>query len=290
MTLKEKFIEYDKKVPKQTICLKGGKFEYRYYKNPHIKKEITLVLLAGGSGLGEGMFYMFDDLKEKYSIITFNYPMDFKNNAALADAMAEMLKHTGAQNIYLVGQSYGGLIAQITARRHPEIIKGMILSGTCSLSGDINFEGMRNIVDMIHPKKVEKNIKKDKRIPIFLLLPLFKLGIGKVIKDKKMAQDFAETIDICKKDLTNEYFVHMNILLGDLATEFGSHKKEDFEKFRNEVLIFFSDEDKIFCDNLKDALVKLMPNPVVRKLQGGHLAMAVDVRKYVAEVDEFLKG
>ena len=139
MTLKEKFAEYDKKVPKQRVRLKGGDFEYRYYKNSHVEKEITLVLLAGGSGLGEGMFYMFDDFKEKYSIITFNYPMDFKSNAALADAIAELLKHTGAENIYLVGQSYGGLIAQITARRHPEIIKGMILSGTCSLSGDINF-------------------------------------------------------------------------------------------------------------------------------------------------------
>lgn len=288
MTLKEKFAEYDKKVPKQRVRLKGGDFEYRYYKNSHVEKEITLVLLAGGSGLGEGMFYMFDDFKEKYSIITFNYPMDFKSNAALADAIAELLKHTGAENIYLVGQSYGGLIAQITARRHPEIIKGMILSGTCSLSGDINFEGMRNMVEMIHPQKVEKNIKKDKRIPIFLLVPLFKLFAGKVVKDKKIAQDFAGTIDICKKDLTNEYFVHMDMLLGDLATEFGSHKKEDFEKFRKEVLIFFSDEDKIFCDNLKEALVKLMPDPVVRKLEGGHLAMAVDARKYVEEIDKFL--
>ena len=80
----------------------------------------------------------------------------------------------------------------------------------------------------------------------------------------------------------------MDMLLGDLATEFGSHKKEDFEKFRKEVLIFFSDEDKIFCDNLKEALVKLMPDPVVRKLEGGHLAMAVDARKYVEEIDKFL--
>ena len=288
MTLKEKFAEYDKKVPKQVAHLKGGDFAYRYYKNPNVEKEITLVLLAGGSGLGEGMFYMIDSFKDKYSTITFNYPMDYKNNAVLADAIAELLKQTGAKNIYLVGQSYGGLIAQITARRHPDIIKGLILSGTCSLSGDINFEGMKNIVEMIHPKKVSKNIKKDKHLPIFLLAPMFKLMIGRVIKDKKLAKDFAETFDICRKDLSNEYFVLMDMLLGDLATEFGSHKPEDFETFRNEVLIFFSDEDKIFCDNLKDALVRLMPDPVVKKLDGGHLAMAVDGEKYIRELDEFL--
>lgn len=288
MTLKEKFAEYDREVPRRTAHLNGGDFEYRYYKNPHTEKEITLVVLAGGSGLGESMFYMFDSLKDKYSIITFNYPMDFKNNAALADAVAELLKQTEAQNIYLMGQSYGGLIAQITARRHPDIIKGLILSGTCSLSGDINFDGMRNIVDMIHPEKIKKNIKKDKRLPIFILSPMFKLMLKKVIKDKKTANDFAEIFDICKKDLSGEYFAHMDILIGNLSEEFGSHKPEDFSKFKDEVLIYFSDDDKIFCDNLKDALVRLMPNPVVKKLSGGHLAIMIDADKYVAELDEFL--
>lgn len=288
MTLKEKFAEYDRKAPKKTAHFKGGDFEYRYYKNPYVEKEITLVLLAGGSGLGEGMFYMFDSFKEKYSTITFNYPMDFKTNAALADGIAELLKLTGAKNIYLLGQSYGGLIAQITARRHPELIKGLILSGTCSLSGDINFDGMRNIVDMIHPKKVKKNQKIDQCLPVFLLAPLFKLMTRKVMKDKKVAKVFAETLDICKKDLSGKYFAHMDFLLGDIATEFGSHNQSDFEPFRNQVLIYFSDEDKIFCDNLKEALVNLMPEPVVKKLKGGHLAAAIDMDNYVMALDEFL--
>ena len=214
--------------------------------------------------------------------------MDFPTNESLTDAMAELFIQIGAKNIYLVGQSYGGLLAQIMARRHPDLIKGLILSGTCSLSGDINFEGMKNIVEMIHPKKVEKNIKKDKRIPMFLMVPAFKLMCKKVVKDKEMRKTFSDVVDICKDDLSNDYFVHMDMLLGDLATEFGSHKPEDFQKFDNEVLIFFSEGDTIFCDNLKKALIRLMTNPVVCNLEGGHLALLEHLDDYVSALDQFL--
>lgn len=258
-------------------------------KNEHPKLDVTLVFLAGGTGLGNSVFYLAEVFMEKYSLITFNYPMDYPSNADLADAMVELFEQIGAKNIYLIGQSYGGLLAQIVARRHPNKIKGLILSGTCSFSGDINFEGMRNIVDMIHPKKVQRNIKMDKRIPIFLLVPLFKLMCKRVVKDKENAKVFSDIIDICKDDISTDYLVHMDMLLGDLSTEFGSHKPEDFEKFDNEVLIFFSKEDTIFCDNLKDALVRIMPNPVViPDLKGGHLALLSSFDEYVSTLNTFL--
>lgn len=288
MTLKEKFAEFNKLAPLKTAQLKNGTFTYRYYKNEHPTADVTLVFLAGGTGLGNSIFYLADVLIPKYHLITFNYPTDFPTNETLADAMAELFVQIGAKNIYLVGQSYGGLLAQIVARRHPDVIKGLVLSGTCSLSGDINFDGMRNIVEMIHPKKVAKNIKTDKRIPMFLMVPAFKLMCKKVVKDKEMRKTFSDVIEICKDDLSNDYFVHMDLLLGDLATEFGSHKPQDFQKFHNEVLIFFCEGDTIFCDNLKEALVRLMTNPVVSHLQGGHLALLENMDEYISTLDQFL--
>lgn len=288
MTLKEKFAEYNRLAPLKTAKLKNGNFTYRYYKNENPKLDITLVFLAGGTGLGNSIFYLADNFMPKYNLITFNYPTDFPTNESLADAMAELFLKIGAKNIYLVGQSYGGLLAQIAARRHPDVIKGLILSGTCSLSGDINFDGMRNIVDMIHPKKVAKNIKMDKRIPMFLMVPAFKLMCKKVVKDKEMRKKFSDVIDICKEDLSNDYLVHMDILLADLATEFGSHKPQDFRKFDNEVLIFLCEGDTIFCNNLKEALIRLMTNPVVKNLKGGHLALLENLDDYVAAMDKFL--
>ncbi len=289
MTLKEKFMEYDKKVPTQMMELSSGHFEYRYYKNPNPVVDITIVALVGGMGAGDGFFYMYDKMLSQYSFISFNYPEHFKNNRALADAIVELINKLQLKNVYLLGQSYGGLLAQIIARRHPECIKGMILSGTCSLSGNINFKGMCNIVDMIHPKKIEKNIKMDKKLPLFLLFPILKAMCGKKIEDKAVAKTFGEILDICKPTLTGDYLAHMDTLLGDLATEFGTHTPKDFEKYKDEVLIFFSKTDTTFCDNLKEALVKIMPNPkVVENLPGGHLAAMVSLDEYSRVVGQFL--
>lgn len=49
MTLKEKFIEFDKKAPLKVAKLSHGDFAYRYYKNGNPELDVTLVFLAGGA-------------------------------------------------------------------------------------------------------------------------------------------------------------------------------------------------------------------------------------------------
>lgn len=212
--------------------------------------------------------------------LSFSYPMDFPNNASLADAIACLIKEIGAKNVYLLGQSYGGMIAQITAKRHPDIIKGMILSGTCGLGQGMDEEGFALINKMLDPKKIARNVKIDKKFPIWLLVSMFKLMAGKVIKD---------IIDICKDSMSGKYFVLMDTLLGDVLQYANTETKEDFLHFENEVLTFFSKEDTIFCDSLKQNLVDLMTNPtVVWNLKGGHLAMMTSINEYVETLSKFI--
>lgn len=171
MTLKDKFAEFEKTAPLQTTTILGFPFAYRYYKNPNPDKNVTLVMLAGGSGLADGFFYLYDYFMPEYNLLSFRYPMDFGDNASLADAIAALLKELGAENIYLLGQSYGGLIAQITAKRHPEVIKGMILSGTCGLGQGTDAEGLAVINKMLDPKKIERNVRLIKSFRSGFLCP-----------------------------------------------------------------------------------------------------------------------
>ncbi len=289
MSLKEKYAAFNQIAPIETVSVLGHPFAYRFYKNPDPKKNVTLLLLAGGSGLADGFFYLFDYFMPEYNIISFNYPMDFRDNNSLADAIAEFIKIVKAENVYLLGQSYGGLIAQIIAKRHPDAVKGMILSGTCGLGKDVDADGIAVFEKMLAPEKIERNLRMDRKLPIWALVLMFKIAAVKLIKDKKMRRDFMDIIDICRSSMSNEYFVLMDTLLADIRNHFATETRDDFKAFENEVLIFFSKDDTIFCDSLKQNLVDLMPSPtVVWDLKGGHLAMMTSIDEYTNTLRNFI--
>ena len=179
MDMKKEFKEYNKIAPVRTVKLNGGDFAYRYYKNPNPDVNVTLLVLAGGTGLAEGMFAMAKSFMDKYSLISFNYPMDFKNNIDTADAIAELIKYLKAENVYLWGQSYGGLLAQIIAKRHPEVVKGLILTSTASLSNDLKYEGIKRFFEMVNEEKEKKNKRIYGNFPMFLLPAFMNLAFKK---------------------------------------------------------------------------------------------------------------
>ena len=161
MSLKEKYAAFNQIAPIETVSVLGHPFAYRFYKNPDPKKNVTLLLLAGSSGLADGFSYLFDYFMPEYNIISFNYPMDFRDNNSLADAIAEFIRIIKAENVSLMGQSYGGLIAQIIAKRHRDAVKGMILSGTCGLGKGVYADGIAVFEKMLAPKKIERNLRMD---------------------------------------------------------------------------------------------------------------------------------
>ena len=58
--------------------------------------------------------------------------------------------------------------------------------------------------------------------------------------------------------------------------------------YRKNVLLFFSKEDKIFAQGLRDNLVSLMSEPkVVEDLKGGHLAMLQSMDENLSIVHNF---
>ncbi|MEE5993038.1 MAG: alpha/beta hydrolase [Oscillospiraceae bacterium] len=289
MNVKALYETYNKKAPKRKTTINGKPFVYRYYKNPKPEKPVTIVTLAGGSGLGDGFFLFSEEIAKHYSFISFNYPMAFQNNIELVDAMAELFHKLSAENVYLFGQSYGGALAQIMAKQHPDSVKGLILSATASMSNDLRFEGMQCLVRMFDEKKEEKNHKIDKMLPLGLLAPAMKMVFKKHITDPDGQKVISELVDVLRDDMTNDYFYHMDSLLGDLRNHLGTHHKEDFTKFDNEVLLFLPEDDKIFTPDIREALRNIMTNPeIAPDIEGGHLAMLTSADEYFSKIFEFV--
>ena len=51
--MKKEFEYYNNAAPVKTERILGGEFKYRYYKNPSPEVNATIVMLAGGTGLGD---------------------------------------------------------------------------------------------------------------------------------------------------------------------------------------------------------------------------------------------
>ena len=269
------------------MTLSGGKsFAYRYYKNPNGKA--TIVLLTGGIGLSDLFCMHFERFAKDFSVITFDYQIQFENNAEFAAAVAELLKKLD-EKVWLVGQSLGGIVAQIIAKNYPEIVEGMVLSNTCSLSRNMSAEAYD------HLKKMIESQKKAKKMLRFVPFSLYKKLIKQAVM-KKMTADFTEKekslmenlCDVMLKLLTKEYEYHMIDFLVDSENHFGM-VSDDFAKFDDRVLLILSEDDNTFNQACKDALISIMTNPtVVTNITGGHLALLVKLDKYADTVSDYI--
>lgn len=290
LNVKEEWTYYNKVAPFQTYLLNGNELKYRYHKKENAKA--TIVVLAGGSGLADGFFLLLRSLMDSYSLITIPYPTFCKDNNQTADAIAELVRYLKAENVYYWGQSYGGLLAQIIAKKHPDVVNGLLLTSTASFSTELTFEGMKCLVNMINEEKEEKRAAKYKKMPMKLAMAMFPMMFKPHLKgDKKAYQTIKELIKILEPEMSKEHFIHMTHLLGDLRNHFGLYSRADFEYLKGKVLIIEPVDDKTFTDDIKKALCNMMTEPeVIDEVDGGHLAIMFNPDGYIKRIDEFISN
>ena len=210
MTLQEFYEKY----PAETMRLSTGKdFTYRYHKNENAKA--TLVLLTGGIGLSDLFYLHFDRFAAEFSVMTFDYQIQFSDNQEFAAAVAELLERLGIQ-VWLVGQSLGGIVAQIIAKKHPEVVEGLVLSNTCSLAKDMGDEAYEHLMGMIRSE--EKSKKMLKWMPFGLFKRLIKIAVMKKMGPIFTPAEKAQMEGLCDAMmtlLTREYELHMADFLID---------------------------------------------------------------------------
>lgn len=275
------------KYPQQTIELSTGKmFTYRYCKNP--KSKATIVLLTGGIGLSDLFYLHFERFAEKFSVLTFDYQIQFRDNNEFAQAVAELLQRL-RERVWLVGQSLGGIVAQIIAAKYPENIEGMVLSNTCSLEKNMGEDAYLHLMKMI------KSQQKSKKLLSVIPFTLYKKLIKWAVMKKKTA-GFSQEEKLLMENLCNammrlltkQYEYHMIDFLVDAQNYFGM-TTENFKIWDDKVLLILSEDDNTFNQSCKDSLVHIMTNPtVITDITGGHLALLVKLDKYADTVCDYI--
>ena len=276
--------QFHEAYPQQTKKINGQDFVYRYYKNENAKS--TLVLLTGGIGLSDLFFMHFERFAQDFSVITFDYLVCYPNWNEFSDAVSELIKTLGIK-VWLVGQSLGGAAAQIIAKRHPEIVEGMVVSNTAAVqnSGGSKeyFEGMA--------KRQRKSRRLIKIMPFGLVKKVLMKAVRKKL-DKLPAEHkglFESLADVMMKKLTKKHELHMIDMLIDCGNHLDTEKK-DFEYLSDRVMVVINEDDETFSAEAKQQLIDIMTTPtVVKEESGGHLGALMDIENYAASVVGFIK-
>lgn len=98
------------------------------------------------------------------------------------------------------------------------------------------------------------------------------------------AQDMFETIF---KDFKQEKDVHISGLLADLMKQ-TPVTADDFAALAGKILLILPDQD-FFSREMQQDLIRLMHDPKIAYVSGGHLSTVLQAEKYVGTIREFLE-
>ena len=279
MLYSEKVKDFAAKYPSQTVTVDGAVFRYILSGNDAGR---TLVFLNGGMNTLEMWMDYVDDLSQNNQVLLFDYPQELPTNQALVTGMHAFFKKLGIEKPIFVGASGGGMIAQIYVQKYPGQTGGLILISTGGMDAN-----------------TIKSLKKQYRFaPLMLwymkhcnyekLKPtLIKAGMGHIRNESKeevaYARDMFETIF---KDFKQEKDVHISGLLADFMNQ-KPVTEGDFASLEGKILLILPDQD-FFSGKMQEDLIKLMHNPKISYVSGGHLSTVLKTGDYIRTIQDFL--
>ncbi len=283
----DNYSEFDKSFPVEEMSMNGTTFKYRYCDNAQAKS--TLVLLVGGLGLSDICYRHFTRFAKNFSVITFDYNPHYKTIHDLCQAIASLLENLN-KKVWISGQAFGGFVAQLMAIKHKDLIEGLILSNTGCCPSQLNENAHRSLVDMLEKSRKSKRILRITPSFIFkrnLRKQMHKNTAGCSSEQKVLLNSI---FDIVESQLTKKYELHINSLSIDLKNYFNMDS-QSFKFLEDRVILFLSDDDKTFHNDVRTALIDMMPKPkVITDFRGGHLALVINCDRYVALVTEYIQS
>jgi pimeloyl-ACP methyl ester carboxylesterase len=243
----------------------------------------TLLLLTGGSGIGEAMALVFASLENEYQIISPLYPT-ITTIEQLADGIVRILESEGIHKVNILGQSFGGILAQVIVHKYPEKVIKLILSHTTTTSPPVD---QARVLEW--KKTIEKKLKIFTYVPISLFRLLLRSRISRLMS----------MMNTEEKGFWKAYFHEMvsrmtkeeQFSLSKCMLDFSNYafSKNDLANWPGKILILESDNDPSFPPSERRALKELYPQAPVHTFHGtGHLTIIVEREEFLSVVRRFL--
>lgn len=279
MLFSEKLKSFKTAHPCEFLTVEGARFRYMLCGRENGE---TLVLLNGGMNTLEMWMDYVDALAEDARVLLFDYPQQLKTNQELVTGMHAFFEKLGIRRPVFIGASDGGMVSQIYVQKYPGEAGGLILISTGGMD-----------------ENTLKSLKRKYRLaPVMLwymkrcnyekLKPkLIRAGMSHIRNESSeeiaYAQDMFETIF---KDYKQEKDVHISGLLADLMNQ-KPVTAANFEALKGRILLILPDQD-FFSGKMQEDLIRLMHEPEIAYVSGGHLSTVLKAEAYIRIIREYL--
>lgn len=141
---------------------------------------VPIVLLHGGPGMGDYLGGLADLLNLHHPVVTYDQrgcgPSTCEGSFAVADQIADLetiRARIGADRLHLLGHSWGGLLAQLYARAHPDRVASLVLCCSMANTGS-------NVAKLESKGIAERVIARKKKTPAWAAAGLLMQLPGKL--------------------------------------------------------------------------------------------------------------
>lgn len=294
-----------KMIPIKTPAGEFKVWTKRIGNNPKIK----VLLLHGGPGVTHELYECFDGYFPKEGIEYIYYdqlgsyysdqPNDNRlwTNERFVEEVEQVRIALGLNkdNFYLLGQSWGGILAMEYAFKYQKNLKGLIISNMMSSAPDYN-KYAEEVLGPKLPKEVFVQIKsfeknKDYKNPKYADL-LFKYYYTEHILRKPL-NEWPEAVNRCFKHMNPNVYIYMQGpsefgITGD-ATLKNWDVKEKLKTISTPTLVIGAKHDTMDPKHMEWMSKEVQNGQFLYCPNGSHLSQYDDQKTYIPGVIKFLK-
>jgi pimeloyl-ACP methyl ester carboxylesterase len=217
-------------------------------------------------------------LDDDFRVITPSYPT-LNTMSALADGLAAILDHEGISAAHVLAGSFGGMLAQVFIRRHPQKVSKLVLSTTAVLD-DESAARYRQLMAMLEPMD-QATVTQVAQEQMFNI-------IAPPASDHAFSRAYLNEL--------YTYRVNKQALLSTYRSllDFADNWKlssDDLADWQGAMLILESDDDATFDESVRSRVRLLYPFAGTQVFHGaGHSPGTTQRDKYFEVVKSFLHG
>jgi pimeloyl-ACP methyl ester carboxylesterase len=274
--LVEQFMRFRKEHTPRQHKMDGITWEYLTSGGPSRQ---PLLLLPGALSTAESAWRTITQFEQRnYQVICPDYPPEVDSMSGLADGIATILIQEGIQATFVVGGSYGGMLAQVFTRRHPSLVTRLVLSHT--------YPPVRKRATSVEPA-----LRIFKLLPMFLVRKMLRDRMTGILPPKPspqlllIAAQIHETVDtkLTRQATLNTYQRMMDFDQQDFSPS-------DLASWQGRTLIMLAEDDPTTPEAMRKELLVLYPGARLHLFKGsGHATAILELDEYIQVIEDFFR-